>query len=221
MWLPIIHPATFNFLDVINEKNSREFFATVKPLYQEVLESVEALCQYLIDQYEVKNQYWKILQAKSCMFRIYRDARRIKPWGPLYKHHFSFFIHPEWKKTMNAGWYVHIEPWNTFFASWIWWATAAFLYPLRKKFENYGNEYLKILSDNIFRTYFKRMYEQSLKRPPKWFTIESDHLELIKKKQHLIRKQYKDDEVFESWFATSLLKDIEVSRSWTDWLNDI
>lgn len=218
---PILNPATFKFLDVINEENTREFFAKVKPLYTEVLESVTDLCQYLIDETKTTDENWELISPKKCLFRIYRDARRLKPWDQLYKHHFSFFISPEGKKTMGSGYYLHIEPGNTFMASGIHRASAAYLYPLRKKFELHGDEYLKIIRNKQFKETFGRVSWNWLTRPPKWFTAESPHLDLIMKKQHLVMKRYNDAEVFMPWFVDTVLEDIGVVKEWSDWLREI
>lgn len=218
---PVLHPVTFKFLDVINEENTREFFATVKPLYREILESVTELCQYIIDQTWVQKSDWTALLPKECLFRLYRDARRITPWGQLYKHHFSFFISPEWKKTMMSWYYLHIEPWNTFFASGIHRAKASYLKPLRDKFARYGDEYLKLIQQKKFKQAFGTVQWNSLTRPPKWFGHTVNHLELIKKKQHLIMKKYSDHIIFEEEFVTKILEDITIAKPWSDWLNDI
>lgn len=218
---PILNSATFNFLDVVAEENTREFFATVKPLYEEILWSVTELCQYLIDQADIQQSDGSALNPKDCLFRIYRDARRLKQWDQLYKHHFSFFISPEGKKTMMLGYYVHIEPWNSFFASGIHSASASYLMPLRKKFECYGDEYLVLTQNKHFKKSFGAVHGNALTRPPKGFTIESKHLDLIMKKQHLIMKKYSDDIVLWEQFATQVLKDIAIAQPWSDWLNEI
>lgn len=218
---PILNPATFNFLDVIAEENTREFFAKVKPLYKEILESVTELCQYLIVETNTTDENGDLISPKKCLFRIYRDARRIKPGGQLYKHHFSFFISPEGKKTMGSGYYLHIEPWNSFFASGIHRASAAYLYPLRKKFELYGDAYLKIIRKKNFKETFGTVTWNSLKRPPKGFNAETAHLDLIMKKQHLVMKRYSDTEVFLPWFVDMVMEDIGVVKEWSDWLREI
>lgn len=217
---PILNPATFTFLDVIAEENTREFFAKVKPLYLEILESVTELCQYLIDETKTLDEDGNPISPKKCLFRIYCDARRIKPWGPLYKHHFSFFISPEGKKTMGSGYYLHIEPGNTFFASGIHRASAAYLYPLRKKFELYGDQYLKLTRKKKFKECFNRVWWNSLKRPPKGFNAETAHLDLVMKKQHLVVKKYTDEEVFLPWFVDTVLDDIAIVKEWSDWLRE-
>ena len=73
-----LHPATLAFLKAINEENSREFFATVKELYLEILKDVNAVCAGLIEEATLLDPSHELLKPKDCLFRIYRDARRIQ-----------------------------------------------------------------------------------------------------------------------------------------------
>lgn len=218
---PTLNPATFKFLDTIAEENSREFFAKVKPLYDEILGSVTALCQYVIDEIQMTDLDGQPISPKQCLFRIYRDARRLKEWDQLYKHHFSFFISPEGKKTMGSGYYVHIEPGNNFFASGIHRASAKYLFPLREKLQHHWDQYLKLTRKKKLREAFGRVTWNSLSRQPKWFDTDIDHLDLVKKKQHLVMKKYTDEEALSDGFADMVLEDIGVVKPWCEWLRDI
>jgi uncharacterized protein (DUF2461 family) len=122
---------------------------------------------------------------------------------------------------MGSGYYLHIEPWNNYFASGIHRASAAYLYPLRKKFELYGDEYLKITRKKKFKAAFGSVSWNSLKRPPKWFAAETAHLDLVMKKQHLVVKKYTDEEMFRPWFIDMVLEDIGVVKEWSDWLREV
>jgi uncharacterized protein (DUF2461 family) len=75
-----MHPDTLNFLKALSENNNRNFFAIVKPLYDQVREQLIAFTDDVIS--EIKKFDESIdedLTAKKCLFRIYRDARRLKP----------------------------------------------------------------------------------------------------------------------------------------------
>jgi uncharacterized protein (DUF2461 family) len=39
-----LHPASFEFLKAINDYNTRKFFGTVRPLYDEIQENFKAIC---------------------------------------------------------------------------------------------------------------------------------------------------------------------------------
>jgi uncharacterized protein (DUF2461 family) len=73
-----LHPASFEFLKAINDYNTRKFFGTVRPLYDEIQENLKAICAETIKRIGAFDADVADLQPKECMFRIYRDARRIK-----------------------------------------------------------------------------------------------------------------------------------------------
>lgn len=105
-----LHPATLQFLDAIADHNTRTFFATVRPLYDEILDSIHDLCTATIHQISTFDTDIKGLTPKDCLFRIYRDARRLKEGDQLYKHNRGFVISPGGKNSSLPGYYLHIEP---------------------------------------------------------------------------------------------------------------
>lgn len=73
-----LHPASFEFLKAINDYNTRKFFGTVRPLYDEILDNIKQICTEAIKRISEFDPDVADLQPKDCLFRIYRDARRIK-----------------------------------------------------------------------------------------------------------------------------------------------
>jgi uncharacterized protein (DUF2461 family) len=75
----MFHPDTINFLKTLKENNNRNFFAIIKPLYEEVhkqfLTTGDQIISLIKDFDETIEDS---LNAKNCAFRIYRDARRLK-----------------------------------------------------------------------------------------------------------------------------------------------
>lgn len=87
-----LHPATFEFLKAINEHNSRAFFASARGLYDEIWENVNEIAAALISNIAKSDSDYADLLPKDCLFRIYRDARRIKDGDPIYKNNFGMAI---------------------------------------------------------------------------------------------------------------------------------
>ena len=133
MWSPVFHPATFEFLKAINEHNTRAYFASIRPLYDEILYTTQMFCQAVIDELSKTDPRLIGLQAKACMFRIYRDARRLKEWDQMYKNNFGFYITQTGKKSTQAGYYVHIQSGGSFFGGGIYRADSVQLMAIRKK----------------------------------------------------------------------------------------
>jgi uncharacterized protein (DUF2461 family) len=83
-----VHTALFAFLDEIRAENSRKYFKSIRPLYDDILANVTQLCQHIIDYTGRSHVDDRPLTPRDCMFRIYRDARRLKDGDYIYKHNF-------------------------------------------------------------------------------------------------------------------------------------
>ncbi len=75
---PTLHPALFKFLDAIKEENSRKYFASIRPLYDDIRDNLNKFINAVIGELSKKDNTLSGIQAKQCLFRIYRDARRLK-----------------------------------------------------------------------------------------------------------------------------------------------
>ena len=106
--MTLLHPATLPFLREVQEHNSRKYFETVKPLYQDILISVQDFAKALIQQLDIRNEQGTLVDIKDCMFRIYRDARRLKEWDQIYKNNFWFVLSPRGKKDTKGDEYLKL-----------------------------------------------------------------------------------------------------------------
>ena len=83
-----IHPALFEFLKAIREHNDRKYFASIRTLYDDILYNFTEFVEALGKEFKLSDPDFSQLEAKKCLFRIYRDARRLKPGDYLYKYNF-------------------------------------------------------------------------------------------------------------------------------------
>ena len=74
-----IHPNIFDFLKSVKEHNTREFFAFVKPLYDDIQKNLlQRTAESMSELHRQLGVDFGDTNPKQCMFRIYRDARRLK-----------------------------------------------------------------------------------------------------------------------------------------------
>ncbi len=216
-----LHPALFPFLTSIAERNSRDFFATVKPLYEEILQSVQAFCDTMIQRLSIIDPALEWITHKDCMFRIYRDARRLKPWDLLYKQQFSFYIAPWGKKDTKAWYYIHLQPGGeSFFAGWVYRPTPVELRSLRRFLSFKGNEYYALTRSQEFVQRFGTVDGDVLKSLPRGFDQYTPFLELVQRKQFLIDRHYTDEQVMSSDFFECIIDDCRLAKPRFDLLNE-
>lgn len=221
MNLPTLHPATLPFLKEVADHNSRKYFATVKPLYHDILSQIEFFAKELIIKLNIRDEEAKLVDVKTCMFRIYRDARRLKEGDQIYKNNFGFVLSPRGKKDTNAGYYIHLEPGHCMFAGGIYRPRPNDLLKLRTKLSKQWKEYLKLTQDKKFIEHFGQVTGEISTKIPRGFDKDVAYPELVKRKQHLIYHRYTDEEIVRPDFFEKVREDCKTAKNWFDRLNSI
>ena len=214
-----LHHATLEFLKAINEHNSRKYFATIRPLYDEIWENIQQITAALLDEMKkIDSEYADVL-PKECLFRIYRDARRIKEWDPIYKDNFGIVISPGGKKSDLPGFYLHIQWGNkSFFGGGLYWANKEQLYNLRCYIKKHGEEYKKLVSNKSFKKYFGTVEWKKSIRLPDWFNPYDPFLDIIMLKQHLIYSPISDKELLSVDIVKLCMERAKAAKEWMDFL---
>lgn len=216
---PILHPALFKFLDAIREENSRKYFASIRPLYDDIWSNLNEFINAVIAELSKKDTTLSDIQAKQCLFRIYRDARRLKDWDPIYKHNRWAHITDTGKNSTKAGYYIHLQSGWSF----LWWGiyrpNSEQLSKIRNFLTVHGDEYYDIISDKKFRSRFWSIQWETLSKLPRWFDKETPYQELIMKKQYLIYRYYTDEEVLSENFFDRLIEDCKIAKPFFDFIN--
>lgn len=97
------------FLRELKGHNDREWFAGQKPRYQELKAAFEGLVNYLIGRITLWDEEVRGLEAKDCIYRIYRDVR-FSPDKSPYKTHFGAYICGfRGRNSGRCGYYFHLE----------------------------------------------------------------------------------------------------------------
>ena len=216
-----IHPNIFWFLSSIKEHNTRDFFSFVRPLYDQIQENLlQRTAESMSELHRQLGVDFGETKPKECMFRIYRDARRLKEWNLIYKENFAIMISPSGKNDSRSNWfYLHIQPGGSFLAGWLYMSEPADLARVRKFLSSNGEKYYKIISNPEFVKTFGSVTWSSLTRLPKWFEQYADYLELIKMKQFLIQKSYTDQEVLSEDFMSNYIHDCKIAKPFLNFIN--
>ncbi|HPF51500.1 MAG TPA: DUF2461 domain-containing protein [Draconibacterium sp.] len=183
-----------HFLKELSENNNREWFQQNKKWYEESREKVLFLTDVLINEIGKFDHSIKGLQPKDCMFRIFRDVRFSNDKRP-YKTNFGSFICSGGRKSMNPGYYFHLEPSGCFVAGGIYMPPAEPLRAIRSYLADHAEEFLEITQDSDFKASFPEMYDDQLKTAPKGFPKDHEYIDLLKYKSYIFSKTFNDKEV--------------------------
>lgn len=183
-----------DFLKELAANNNREWFQANKKWYDECREKVLFLTDVLINEIGKFDPQVRGLSPKDCMFRIFRDVRFSNDKRP-YKTNFGSFICKGGRKSMNPGYYFHIEPGNSFIGGGIYMPPAEPLKAIRNYMAEHGDEYLEIINEPDFRKKYPEMYDDKLKTAPKGFPKDHEFIDLLKYKSFIFSKSFDDKTV--------------------------
>ena len=205
----------FSFFKRLQENNNRDWFNEHKPEFKKIEFNVKATYNYLG---ELMNQHDIIDKVK--VFRIYRDVRFSKNKLP-YKTHFGGSYHRK-KPELRGGYYLHIQPNNeSFIAIGFWEPNKEDLMRIRKEFEMDDEEIRDILDNETFKSTWGSFVGEELKTAPRGFEKDHPAIDLIRKKQFIFIKKYKDKEVLDDGFIEDVNQSFIDARPYLDYMSDV
>lgn len=186
----------YTFLSELKENNNREWFDANREKYNSARLTFIAFTEILINEIRQFDPNVPLLDPKDCIFRIFRDTRFSNDKTP-YKTNFGTFVNPGGKKSSWAGYYLHIEPGNSFFAGGSYMPEPDKLSAIRDAIFQHTDEYRSIINHPDFTQRFDPDFGDRLKTAPKGFPKDWEHIELIKPKSYGGIKNF-DDKVLHS-----------------------
>jgi uncharacterized protein (TIGR02453 family) len=190
---------TFSFLKDLKKNNDREWFNKNKDKYIAANENFIQFTSELIKETSKFDKSVIGLDAKDCVFRIYRDTRFAKDKSP-YKNNFGMHIMPGGKGCAVAGYYFHFEPGSSFLGGGVHMTEPANLKAIRQEISYNGKEFLKIINDKTFKQLLTLKGEK-LTKVPQGFDKEDPMAEYLKYKELMIHHAIPDKEITGPDFA--------------------
>jgi len=200
---------TFDFLKKIKKNNNREWFEKNKPVYQQVKQDYELVVQQVINSVAKFDPQVAGLEAAKTTFRIYKDVRFSKDKTP-YKTNFGASISPGGKSSDIPGYYMHVEPGNSFLAGGCWMPMPDKLAAIRQEIDYNFADFKKIIAAKEFKKYFDGLSDEGrLVNPPKGYDKENPAVEILKNKHFIVVHNVDDKTVLSkdyAKYATSVFK---------------
>lgn len=169
------------FLTDLSANNNREWFNANKKRYDENREKILFLTEVIINETRKFDSEIPALSPKDCVFRIFRDVRFSNDKRP-YKTNFGAFIAKGGRKSMNAGYYFHIDPEGSFAGGGVYMPPAETLREIRNYMADNGGEFLEIINDNNFKKTYPSMFNDKLVTAPKGFPKDHEYIDLLRYK---------------------------------------
>lgn len=212
-------PSTiFQFLHDLSIHNNKEWFQDNKVMYQQAKEDFEAYVDHLIAMINVIDPKVGHPHAKDCVFRIFRDVRFSKNKSP-YKNNFGAYIAHGGRKSPYAGYYLHIEPDNSFLGGGIYCPESSVLRAVREHILTHAEEYKNIIEEPSFKKVFREIWGERLKSAPKGFSKDDPNIDLIKPKSYTLLLNLKDNEIQSARIDAKIKKVFGLIKPYNDFIN--
>ncbi|MGO4293009.1 DUF2461 domain-containing protein [Chitinophaga sp. RAB17] len=213
-----MNTATLNFLKKLEKNNNREWFNEHKTPYTTAREDVISFVEELIGEMAGFDKKLGTIDAGKSLFRIYRDTRFSHNKEP-YKTNFGANI-VTGKGPEKAGYYLHIQPGQSFLAGGIYMLENDKLKELRKKISNNAEAFQKMLSEECFCRYFGGLSEEGkLKRVPAGFEKEDPMAEYLKLKCFVAVRPVSDKALLEKDASKKFAEIYKSLKPLNDFLN--
>lgn len=206
------------FLEELKNNNTREWFLANRDLYEETKSKFELLVNEVIKEVSVFDPEMHFLTAKDCVFRIYRDVRFSKNKDP-YKAHFGASINKGGRTSKFAGYYVHIEPGNSFVGGGKRQPSPEILKVIRYEIYQSPDEFKSIINSKPFVQRFGLLSDEKLQRPPKDFPSDFEDIELLKYKSYIVGANISNEELIKENFLPFIVESCNIMNPFIDFLN--
>lgn len=174
------------FLKELQRNNNREWFHANKQRYDSLHKAHIETVQQLINRIALFDQEVAGLDAKDCLFRIYRDIR-FSPNKLPYKTHFGAYIAAQGgRNSERSGYYLHLEPSNCFLSGGVYMPQPKLLKMLRQDIYDHIDEFLDIIENPDFKKLFPTLEGETLKRMPAGFPPDFEYGEILRHKDFCV-----------------------------------
>ena len=214
-----VNKETLNFLSTLEINNNREWFNENKQLYLDAKANVETVVNEIISEVAEFDSSVERLEAKNCIFRIYKDTRFSKDKTP-YKSNLGASLVEKGPKTLNhAGYYIHMEPGKSFLAGGVYMTEPKNLKAIREAISSDGETFLKILNKKSFKDMLE-LQGTKLVKVPQGFDKEDPMGDYLKFKQFTVFHPLSDADVLDKSFVKNTVKVLKEIYPFNLFLNE-
>lgn len=218
----MLQPSTLQFLSQLKKNNHKQWFDANRKKYESAKNDFTYFLQDVINDFSKTDPSLSGITAKDCLFRINRDIRFSKDKSP-YKINFGASINTGGKKSFKAGYYIHLQPGQSFIGGGLYDPFPEVLKKVRQEIDYNFDEFKKIISNKKFRAVYKNGLSKDdglcLSRPPKGYDGSNPAIEFIKLKSIIAITPLPDVLLTGKKLKSTVIKSFEALRPLIIFLN--
>jgi uncharacterized protein (TIGR02453 family) len=180
-----LNPEILSFLSALEKNNNREWFEKNKSVYLSAKNSFDDFVLTLIQVAKSIDPDIGSLEPKNCTYRIYRDVRFSKEKTP-FKTNFGAYISKGGKNSEWAGYYLHIDPSDSFIAGGKYQPEGPALKAIREAIFYEPENFRAIIDKPSFKKHFAGIMGETLKTAPQGYPKDHPDIDLLKYKGYAV-----------------------------------
>jgi uncharacterized protein (TIGR02453 family) len=184
--------ATPDFLRLLAENNNREWFDANRTLYDAARKDFEGFIEALRVAMIPLVPEAEAQTAKDTLFRIFRDVRFSADKTP-YKKSFSAYFSRGGRKWDGAGYYIHLQPGQSFLAAGIWMPEPPLLKKIRQEIDYGFAEWQPLVESKPFVRTFGKIEGEALTKVPKGYEPDNPAGDYLKHKSFIFSAKLPDE----------------------------
>lgn len=209
---------TLLFLRDLAVHNNKEWMDAHRNRYQQARSDFQSLVGKLLQQMVELEPGMATLRPQDCIFRQNRDIRFSANKSP-YKTHMAAYFAVGGKKSDGPGYYLHIQPEESFVGGGIYWPAPEVLKKIRQEIDYSGQELAAIVNEPLFRKRFGEIEGEKLKTSPKDYSKDHPHIEFLRMKSFIAGHALSDKEVTASGLTTKVIESFRLMKPLNDFLS--
>uniref|UniRef100_UPI00404A2B2F DUF2461 domain-containing protein n=1 Tax=Flavobacterium sp. TaxID=239 RepID=UPI00404A2B2F len=210
----MITKETFEFLSKIEKNNNREWFTEHKNEFLAMDSNAKSYFKEIYIALQESDSLEKIQ-----FYRIYRDVRFSKDKTPYNKHLSVSFART--KPLLRGGYYLRIENDASFVGGGFWEPNKDDLLRIRKELALDATELREIINQPNFKKYFGSLQGEELKTAPRNFDKNHPNIDLIRKKQFLVGRNFSNEEVLAPNFKEEVVATFEAMLPFFNYMSAV
>lgn len=214
----MLQKSTLEFLSSLAKNNNRDWFQANKSVFEKAQKNAADFADELLAKMN-KHDNIDTESGKKSLFRIYKDTRFSADKTP-YKTHFGMRFSRATAQ-LRGGYYFHLEPGNSFVGGGFFAPNPEDLKRIREDIVINYEEWNEILNEPHFVKTFGNLRGDEVKTAPKGFDKDHPAIDLLRKKQFILKHSFTDKEVLDPNFVTKLDETFQAFRPFFDYMSEV
>jgi uncharacterized protein (TIGR02453 family) len=218
----MLQPTTLRFLKNLARNNHKEWLDANRAAFESAKADFVSLIEQVLSQLMQKETALATLTPKDCIFRINRDVRFSKDKSP-YKTNICASIKAGGKKSLLAGYYIHIEPGGkSFVGGGLYMPDPAALQKVRQEIDYNWDEFSRLLRTPSFKKTYGELEKwegMTLSREPKGYEKDNPAMEFLKLKSFVATLPLTDKQLTEADLTRQLIQALRTLQPLLQFIN--